>query len=185
MNTCRVFQSIHSSYKWEQELSTDFNSFLSLIWAFSAWKKGLKKSTPPLSAKECFLQCCTSTVCLTSVCTAAAVKQCVVAAAARLYTEMHFFSAIIIVITCHSITNTIRPLLPAAFEPACTACTACAACSACLCEMPSCIHTIWSKQSKSMPMISQRLPFSYIAASQIPAERTRFGYVVYYLVCSS
>ena len=40
------------------------------------------------------------------------------AARSSLYTEMHFFSAIIIVITCHSITNTIRPLLPASCTPA-------------------------------------------------------------------
>jgi hypothetical protein len=94
---------------------------------FFRMKKRIKKSTQPLSAKECILAVL-STVCLTSVCTAAvaavaavaaANQQGISAAAARLYTEMHFFSAIIIVITCHSITNTIRPLLPVCL---CTCC---------------------------------------------------------------
>ena len=130
-------------------------------------QKRRKKSTPPLSAKECILAVLHKHG-LPYLCLYCRRRKAVrrgdggggaASAAARLYTEMHFFSAIIIVITCHSITNTIRPLLPAAFEPAafepaslpvCLHSLHCLGCLFCLFVRDAFLHTYDLKQAKQI-----------------------------------
>ena len=122
-------------------------------------QKRAKKSTPPLSAKECILAVLHKHG-LPYLCLYCRRRKAVrrgnggggaASAAARLYTEMHFFSAIIIVITCHSITNTIRPLLPAAFEPAWRpVCLNCLGCLFCLFVRDAFLHTYDLKQAKQI-----------------------------------